>query len=109
MSNGTLITATDCGRLKRSTASGAIGLQQYLMLQSALVNIQSATLGCSIQMEINTHEGRISLKKSHKIILLIIGFLIMLVVIAFALKSAYRLGQQNAPREEKKQTNQSAG
>jgi hypothetical protein len=55
-----------------------------------------------------THGGRISLKKSHKIILLIIGILIMLAVIAFGLKSAYRLGQQDALREENKQTNQRA-
>jgi flagellar basal body-associated protein FliL len=59
-------------------------------------------------MEINkSWRERISLKKSHKIILLIIGILIMLVVIAFVLKNAYRLGQQNAPREEN-QTNQRA-
>jgi len=59
-------------------------------------------------MEINNRWRGISLKKSHKIILLIIGILIMLVVIAFVLKSAYRLGQQDAPRQENKQTNQNA-
>jgi len=60
-------------------------------------------------MEINkSWRERISLKKSHKIILLIIGILIMLAVIAFVLKSAYRLGQQDALREENKQTNQRA-
>ena len=48
------------------------------------------------------------MKKSHKIILLIIGSLIMLVVIAFVLRNAYRLGQQDAPRGENKQTNQRA-
>ena len=59
-------------------------------------------------MLLHSNGGRISLKKSHKIILLIIGILIMLAVIAFVLKSAYRLGQQDALREENKQTNQRA-
>lgn len=48
------------------------------------------------------------MKKSHKIILLIIGILFVLVVITLQLKNAYRLGQQAAPSEENKQTNQRA-
>ena len=53
-------------------------------------------------------EGGTKLKKSHKIILLIIGILIGLVAIAFVLKSAYLLGQQKASHEDNKQTNQRA-
>lgn len=53
-------------------------------------------------------EGETSLKKSHKIILLVMGILIVLVVIAFQLKNAYRIGQRDALREENKQTNQRA-
>jgi len=41
------------------------------------------------------------LKKSHKIILLIIGILIMLVASAFGLKSAYQLGHQQATQTDK--------
>ena len=53
-------------------------------------------------------EGRTSLKKSNKMILLIIGILIVLVVIVFELKSAYQLGHQDAASEGNKQTNQKA-
>ena len=60
------------------------------------------------KIEVNRSWREKQLKKSHKIILLIIGILIMLMVIAFALKSAYRLGQQDTPGEENKQTNQRA-
>jgi hypothetical protein len=55
--------------------------------------------------ELIVQGGRTSLKKSHKIVLLIIGILIMLVASVVGLKRAFQLGQRQATNP---QTNQRA-